>query len=324
MGVLYVNPMIKVDARDSSPIDKNVVTRGLTDYYQVGVDAGTTADEVLISPQVPKPKSPHPSGSLFRATNRQANRVSPILYEVAIEYETPQLSLPTQDGGDPTNPLAMPPEIEFDAEDVVEEIDREANDSSGNPGKPIIMVTGEEFEPRMTEVQPSSVVRITKNVLTVNPFVMQQFRNSTNTDPWYDLPAGTAWMRRLRAKNVTSPDWQYWQLMAEVYFRLGADNGGTTNDKAWYRRVRAQGWKVAYKLFGIVKYGPGMESGQRATRPVLHRIYKNDGSPADPNGGPGELLGEQIKDNTKAQWYYWRTKKQNAFAELKLLENINV
>lgn len=331
MGVLEATPALGFDGGESSPLTESTMTARRTETWNIITSPGTALREVQDSALIPGIKSPHPDGSLYRIVDRHFSQRSPILWRGELQYESPQLSLPTHNNEQPQSPLASPPDIRFDSEDVPEELHIEAPGAEGETRRPVLMVTGEEFNPRIMEVVPTQVIHIEKNVPLMNPALLQSLRNKVNSKPFWGMPAGTCWMRKLSAANVNSPDWRYWRLVAEILVREGKDNGGVPDFMAWYKRVRAQGYLVTATVTGVPVpvTAHAVAQGQRVNQPVLHRIYGPDGPPANyqPNavfgGAAGNALGERIKDNAKAQFYYWRSKTPVDFDQLKLLEGFN-
>jgi hypothetical protein len=127
-----------------------------------------------------------------------------------------------------------------------------------------------------------------------------------NTDTFLGVfPPGTALITQFEANSVTTNDLVYWRQTTGLQFRTGEPN--TTNAKAWWRRVRAEGFLVTVDsvLGGGAKDNVRAvdKNGEPATKPVLH----------------DKTTGEEILDPEDAQWYEWKTKKTRPFGAISLI-----
>jgi hypothetical protein len=279
------------DASDGKTYSQNRTVVGTA-----SVTTGTTSEaQVLASPLIPALRSPHPDGLYLRASRRRAQFVGPTLWEIQIDYES------LGGGGQQTqNPLDMPPKIRFTSEDREEEIDIDIN------GKPLRTITKEGFEPRIREVKPTPIITVTRNVGWVNPTVIADYRWRVNSDNWYGMSPGTVLIMSLDAENVPDPDFNYWTVTGKFALRTAAP--GSTDAKAWYTRVYAQGYYAFYPpisgstyVLGPILYG---EDQRPVTKPMAH--YVSNGRPLD-------------ESTTTGQWYEFQTKESRDFSTLGLI-----
>jgi hypothetical protein len=295
MGVWKVTRKPKESAGDASPLNgPGSADARLTFQVLVDAPATDTVASVLADPRVPQPKAAHPDGFYLRVAGRGCNRINQVTFEVEIDYASP----PGGQAGE--NPLNTPPSIEFDAVPVETEIDVDIN------GRPIVMKTGERFDPKPRELVYEPTITVTRNVTWIDPYVIASYRNSVNSDTWYGMPPGTVWITALRAVNQITPEWVYWQ--ASGTFQLRGAAPGSTERKAWWLRLLAQGYTVnvpAALSFtdADLNGAPAMKDGAPVTSPVLH----------DP------ATGYQLSDTANARWYEFETKRAMPFANLGLI-----
>lgn len=306
MGMIDIIPMNKFDAGGRSP-DNKTFSQNSRLYYTATVDdpVNDTALTVQYDPRTPQLRSPFPYGGYMRATNVQVTKQTPLMYQVAVDYESP--SKPGE------NPLDQAPVVEFDWISTEAKIDTDIN------GAAIIMVTGEEFNPHPPITLYEPVVRVTRNVATYDPNFWAQYARSVNADYFYGLPPGTVRLIPPKARSVEDDDQQfvYWVVSAEFQIRRAAP--GSTDLKAWYLRLRAQGmyvytanptnesWTAAQRV--RTKGRMQSDRNKETTEPVMHATHD----------GGGYHEGEQIFDNTLAQWYEWEVFEPLPYSALGLL-----
>jgi len=189
------------------------------------------------------------------ADNFSLERQSLILWQLTIDC-TGELGPSEQED----NPLFAPPRIDWDDVETEEEVDEDWD------GKPIQTVNGEPIEGVKTLI-PDQTVTIKRNMLTFNPYVQARYRRSVNSDAFLAWPPGTAKLMKLSASNVITKQLAYWEVTAQIRFRYPYR---TTNERAWYKRVRHQGY---YKKIDIGNDETliirAMKAGEPVNRPVL-------------------------------------------------------
>lgn len=244
---------------------------------------------------LPRRGEAHPSNFYLRCVNVDIRRTSLIYYEATASYT----SIGGGDDGQ-QDPTLDPPEYRWGFAESQEPIDQDAD------GKPIVTVHGESFDPPLTETVYTLMLSATKNVAVFNPIVAADYIGSVNTDTFLGVfPPGTALITQFEANSVTTNDLVYWRQTTGLQFRTGEPN--TTNAKAWWRRVRAEGFLVTVDsvLGGGAKDNVRAvdKNGEPATKPVLH----------------DKTTGEEILDPEDAQWYEWKTKKTRPFGAISLI-----
>lgn len=189
------------------------------------------------------------------ADNFSLERQSLILWQLTIDY-TGELG-PSENED---NPLFAPPRIDWDDVETEEEVDEDWN------GQPIQTVNGEPIEGVKT-LLPDQTVTIKRNMLLFNPYTQARYRRSVNSDAFLGWPPGTAKLMKLSASNVITPQLAYWEVTGQIRFRYPYR---TTNERAWYKRVRHQGYYKKVTLSNdetiIVR---ALKGGEPVTRPVL-------------------------------------------------------
>jgi hypothetical protein len=195
------------------------------------------------------------------ADNFSLSRQSLILWQLNIDY-TGELG-PSENED---NPLFAPPRIDWDDVETEEEIDEDWD------GNPIQTVNGEPIEGVKT-LLPDQTVTIKRNMLMFNPFVQASYRRSVNSDAFLGWPPGTAKLMKLSASNVVTPQLAYWEVTGQIRFRYPYR---TTNEKAWYRRTRHQGFYKKIEIDDPANPGEkkniivrALKGGEPTNRPVL-------------------------------------------------------
>jgi len=117
---------------------------------------------------------------------------------------------------------------------------------------------------------PDPTLVVTRNFATWNPHLIHQYRMSVNSDTFASFPAGTGRLVSAAAELVIDPTYGgYWRVTARVRFRYPYN---TTAQKAWYARVRHEGFLV--KIGSDIAHALDDDSNKVVT-PVL---LKSDGT----------------------------------------------
>ena len=217
-------------------------------------DAPTTDTSygAKLATYIPRVRDPHPEDFALRAVDVNARRISPVLWEVDVEY-----SAQTASG---RNPLEEPAVIRWSFCTSDEMIDSDVD------GKPIVTVNNERFDPPISAPASDLVLTIMKNVASFDPGQARTYKNAVNSDTFLGQPAGTARLEGIEAESVTDDDFSYWKVSAEVRFRVGIR--GATDAKAWWRRVLHQGYMVRSIVTGPIARGHDNHGADIVT-PVL-------------------------------------------------------
>ncbi len=132
----------------------------------------------------PMLRGSYPSDFFLRCDDLQIQRLTPYLFRTTAGYL-----------GKQGNPLDQPPQIYWGSTVTEEEIDVDMD------GNPIIMVTGEGFDPPVREPVYDRILRITRNIADYNDNWATLFRNATNANQFGSFPPGTALCRSLDAEH---------------------------------------------------------------------------------------------------------------------------
>lgn len=215
---------------------------------------------VLAHSGLPQQGHGHPYSPFFICRNVAATRVSPILYEVVATYEAA-----TADPDD--NPLNDPPEISYGTTTVDGPVDEDID------GNPIQTVNAEPIK-GVTMPFADLTATVTKNIGTFNPFSIYVYVNTVNTTTFMGFPPGTVRCSNISAKKVKGEDFDYFTITVDFAFRKPIN---TTNARAWWKRVRHEGFKVKetdpFSSEDI--YPVARDNGVKVTKPVP---LKDDGT----------------------------------------------
>lgn len=210
------------------------------------------------------------------ADNISIERPSPILWIVTVDYTG---ELGPGDSNNENNPLFAPPRIDWDDVESEQEIDEDFD------GNPIQTINGEPIE-GVKALIADQTVSIKRNMLLFNPYVQARYRRAVNSDIFLGWPPGTAKLMKLSASNVPNDQGGYWEVSAQIQFRYPYR---TTPEKAWYGRVRHEGY---YERVEAV--GPG--AGTRIVRavdankePVTKPVLLDESGFRIPGVEPGEV-----------------------------------
>mgnify|MGYP000899865688 CR=1 FL=1 len=226
--------------------------------YQVVHTADTTTAEVLAASGLPKPGDVLAGTSLF-VKRITPNQVSPILTLVDVEWGG-EIG---PSGSTSDSPVNKAPEFVWSDVETDEPTDEDID------GNPIVTANNEPID-GVTMKIADQVLSVKRNFATLDLFAISQYRHSVNSDSFLGWPAGTARLTSFSARNVIDTSTGYWEVSAKIQFRRGIR---TTDDKAWYKRVRHEGFYVKNGDGQIVR---AVDANKQPTqRPVL---LKSDGT----------------------------------------------
>jgi hypothetical protein len=220
----------------------------------------------------------HPHDAFLRLVSVRVGRESPLMFRL----DTTSLSRGFEPG---ESPLDEPPDIESDHATTTEAFDRDVD------GKPIMTVNGEGFDPPITDEISDLVLTISKNVPTWDYLQAWLYMGggqrpaASNSDEFLGFPAGSARVRALRARSVTTDDFSYFKATGTFQFRNAAPD--STVAKAWWKRVRSEGFLVRNPF-------------DLAAPPV--RATDGEGAPAVKPVQIDPADGTEEADKTKAHW----------------------
>lgn len=245
---------------NSSSADGRIFEAQYVRMFQVEHSVDATEVQIGNADGIPRLGQLHPVG-FVPCTNLAISKLGPSYSHVIATYRGET----NEDGDEPWND---DPEYTWTDTNSTEPIDQDWN---GNPivtanGEPITGVTMEIADP---------VVNVKKNFLAYDPHLTHAYRHSTNSDSFLSYPPGTA---RLIAQTATSKVWtsddegmrvEWWEVQAKIQFRYPFN---TTADKAWYARVRHEGFYI--RLGGKIVRATDCNK-EPTTKPAL---LKEDGT----------------------------------------------
>ena len=240
--------------------------------FTVTLDATDALEVVYTSSGLPLLNNLYPGTSAVICRELTPQRVSPILAMVTCTYEGE-----TGRGGISDTPIGADPSIEWGGITTDEAIDQDWN------GKAIVTVNNEPID-GLTERLTDDTVTIERNFLTINRYAVRAYRRAVNSDIFMGWPPGTARMIDDNAKAVFIDGViKYWKVRAVFQFR---EPFRTTAAKAWYKRVRHEGFLVREFLSPTGTYTDphiAWDLGTKSpvTRPVL--LKANGERETDPN-----------------------------------------
>jgi len=256
MTVSSVTPMwSRRGAGSTLSEDGKERTVSVRSAYQVIVSPGDEVGVILSSPLLPQIGSLLAGTSFVVCRSHTPTCVSPILWVVEVEHNGK-----VGPGGENDNPLNAPPEITWSDAETDEAIDEDID------GNPIVTINLEPID-GLTMKLADNIVTIKRNFVTFNAFGTSTYRHSVNSDTFLGYPPGTARLTKYSAKNVAGTPvlpWGYWEVTATVQFRRGIR---TTDARAWWKRVRHEGFYVLNADSQIVR---AVDANKQPTqKPVL-------------------------------------------------------
>ena len=226
--------------------------------YQVFTTYDATLLDVLQAPGIPAAGSSYSSDFPFvYAEQARPEKISPVYWIVYVAYNG-EVNFNGQNN-QPQSPLLTAATLDWDDVEVELEIDEDYD------GKPIVTPNGEPIN-GVRRLFADQTVTIRKNMLLFNPFVQARYRQSVNSDPFLGWPPGTAKMQKFQATSVRSSEVNgggYWQVTAVIQFRYPYR---TVPGRAWYSRVRLEGYYKRVNLPGPPVDGVQPSAIVRATR----------------------------------------------------------
>lgn len=259
MAVISVNQMWSRNSVSVSTGDRKTFTLNKKDGFQVIVEPGTSAGDILRHPEIPKAGQVDPQDPYVFAKSVTPSQFTPIYWVVDVEWGGE-----VGPNGIAESPLNKEPEISWGDSETDEEIDQDFD------GNPICTACNEPIYGVTTKVA-DDVVTIKRNFLFFDPIVRRAYRRATNSDTFLGWPPGTARITQFNGRNVAASgeDPGYWEVTAQIQFR---EPYNTTAAKAWYARVRHEGF---YVKEGSAIIRAVDDNKEPVTKPVL---LKEDGT----------------------------------------------
>ncbi len=257
-----------------------------SESYQVLHSANVPDLEIYQAPGIPAAGSSYPGFPSCYADAAQLRRVSPIYTIVTVNYTGeigPSGSNGGQSGGNPS-PIFAPPKIDWDDVETEEECDE---DFDGNA------IGTANYEPIIGVKRPipDQTVSIRRNMPFFSPYVQARYRQAVNSDTFLGWPPGTARLTKLSASNVYDQTFGYWEVAAVIQFRYPYR---TTPDKAWYKRVRHEGF---YERYGSAPNDRIVRAVDGDKQPVTKPVLLDANGYRIPDGDPPVWLEFKIFDS---------------------------
>ena len=198
--------------------------------FQVVTKPEAVAADLYFDERFPSPADSFSEDFPFVAAEAMSvDQISPIFWMATVDYNG---EIAYEEGQSDPSPLFAPPRIDWDDVETEEETDEDFG------GKPIQTKNKEPIE-GVAALIPDQTVTIKRNLLLFNPYVQARYRRSVNSDLFLGWPPGTAKLVKLSASNVVTKELTYWEVTGQVRFRFPYR---TTPEKAWYKRVRHEGY----------------------------------------------------------------------------------
>lgn len=288
MPVTSVDEMWSRSNSDAKLTDKfRKFEISFTRAFQVLHTVDTTKLEIYQASGIPAAGSSYPGFPFCFADQAQVQQISPVYHIVTVNY-TGEMGASGGNGG-PTggapSPLFAPPKIDWDDVETEEDVDE---DFDGNP------IVTKAFEPiqGIKRPIPDQTVTIRRNFPFFNPYIQARYRQAVNSDTYLGWPAGTGRITKFSASNVADPVFGYWEVTATIQFRYPYR---TTPDKAWYKRVRHEGF---YELVNVTGGGTRVvRSVDTDKKPVTKPVLLDANGYRLPDGDPPHWLEFKIFDS---------------------------
>ncbi|MBX3435553.1 MAG: hypothetical protein KF847_19725 [Pirellulales bacterium] len=255
-------------------------------------DAGRVARDAA---GIPRYNDPAPHSTWVRVRGIEARPESTILFEVTVRYEQVQSQGQGQ-SDDTSDPLSLPPEIEYGEDVITEPVDEDS------AGVPILNSSHEVYNPPLTRDFSDLVILISRNVLFFDTVWWDARRNSVNagnvTIDGTTYAPGTLRLRSVTAKRIKAGSLTYYALRMEILARVDGHK----------RRVLDAGYRE-----WIMSDVDG--------RPVYRNITDDDGNPVTapvPLDGTGGALASQAPTSAAYVWNEYDLYPTSNFSDLPL------
>lgn len=202
----------------------------MTRAFTVTLAPDDPLEEVYNSAGLPLVNQTYPGTLFVILRDLKPQRVSPIMAIVTAEY-----SGEIGQGDITSSPLDNPTIITWSNNVTEMEIDEDFD------GNPIVTANGEPIA-GITERFSDQQCTVEKNFATIDIYAIRAYLRSVNSDEFLDWPPGTARLMSYSAVNqIVDGAAGFWKVTATFEFR---EPYRTTADKAWYKRVRHEGYLV--------------------------------------------------------------------------------
>ena len=167
------------------------------------------------APGIPRIGQRHPGDPFAFARQVSPKPISPTLFRVTVQYQTPS---GTSRDGESTNPLDEPPGISWSFEQFMQQLD---TDLAGNA---IVNSAGDPFEPRIEVPISRPVLSYTRNEAAFRSGLAREFlggvsgRSAINSDCFFGWEPKTVKIRNMSATRQYAGDFSFDQVSYEFVF----------------------------------------------------------------------------------------------------------
>lgn len=258
MTIVSVTKSWSRSSGTGSTTDGQTFTLQFTEGWQVVHSADATDTEILSASGLPLITSKHPHTYAICKKIGPISRLGPIYSIVGVDYDG-EIG-PGQGLND--NPINKQPEYTWSDTSTNEPIDQDWD------GKPIVTVNGEAIHGVTMEIADQTLT-VTRNYATFSPWLTHQYRHSVNSDNFASYPPGTAKLVGFSATKEVADSFQYWKVNARIQFRFPYN---TTPAKAWYARVRHEGFYERITAGGKPTLAVDEVTKSFTSKPVLLKL----------------------------------------------------
>jgi hypothetical protein len=195
--------------------------------YQVTHSADATIGEIINANGIPVLNQLRNDGVLVCRNVGPVQRIGPVFSIVPVTWRG-------EVGAVGDSPLNQNPDIVWSNTSTNEPVDE---DIFGNP----IVTANNEPIHGATRLIPDLVLSVTRNYALFSPWLTWQYLHSVNGDTFLNFAPGTGKFMSFNARQTVSNGLSYWRVSATIQFRYPYR---TTFEKAWWARVRHEGFKV--------------------------------------------------------------------------------
>jgi hypothetical protein len=203
------------------------VTLGFQESYQVFTTPDTSILELYYAPGLPAAGSQYPGIPYVYAQRARPRQISPVYWIVDVMYDG---EIAFNPGGSIGTPMDARPRIRWGVREVEREVDEDWD------GNRIVNTIGEPLTARFTFYE--RVATVTRNMLFFNHYALSAYDFAVNSDTVLGWPPGTVRVK-VEAENVFDDTTGYWTVTGTFNFKRPYR---TTTDKAWYSRIRNDGY----------------------------------------------------------------------------------
>lgn len=265
---MTVGPALEMWSRQTSNYQSDGLrtTVVLQRAFTVTLSSDDAIENAYSATGLPQVGDSYPGTSAVIMESSSIERVGPVFAIIICSYRGETGPLGDLSG----NPTDTGYSIRWGVSVEDAEIDEDFN------GEPIANKNDEPIAGIREKIY-DDVVYITRNFLGVNRYALRAYRRAVNSDVFLGWPPGTARLIDDSSEAIfVNGAIAYWRVSAAIQFR---EPYRTTAAKAWWKRVRHEGFKVRDTAGATPHIAWDLGTKSPSTTPVL---LKRDGTLADP------------------------------------------